>query len=83
MPSTSDWKVSSSVQPGLKTIPMILSALCRRWWGCAPRCRRTPLPPRRWERRGAGHGVLIRNDGLILTIGYLITEADQIWIHLR
>jgi S1-C subfamily serine protease len=30
----------------------------------------------------AGHGVLIRESGLILTIGYLITEADQIWLHL-
>jgi S1-C subfamily serine protease len=30
----------------------------------------------------AGHGVMIRSDGLILTIGYLITEADQIWLHL-
>jgi S1-C subfamily serine protease len=30
----------------------------------------------------AGHGVLIRDSGLILTIGYLITEADQIWLHL-
>jgi S1-C subfamily serine protease len=30
----------------------------------------------------AGHGVMIRSDGLILTIGYLITEAEQIWLHL-
>ncbi|MCX7318484.1 MAG: S1C family serine protease, partial [Hyphomicrobiales bacterium] len=29
----------------------------------------------------AGNGVLI-DDGLILTIGYLITEAETIWIHL-
>ena len=28
----------------------------------------------------AGHGVLIRDDGLVLTIGYLITEAEEIWI---
>ncbi len=29
-----------------------------------------------------GHGALIRNDGLILTIGYLITEAETVWINL-
>jgi S1-C subfamily serine protease len=29
----------------------------------------------------AGHGVLIR-DGVVLTIGYLITEAEQIWLAL-
>ena len=28
----------------------------------------------------AGSGVVIRDDGLILTIGYLITEASTIWI---
>jgi S1-C subfamily serine protease len=28
----------------------------------------------------AGSGVVIRDDGLILTIGYLITEASTIWL---
>ena len=28
----------------------------------------------------AGHGVLISDRGLVLTIGYLITEADRIWL---
>jgi len=27
-----------------------------------------------------GNGVVIRDDGLIVTIGYLITEAETIWI---
>ncbi|MBV8700406.1 MAG: serine protease [Bradyrhizobium sp.] len=29
----------------------------------------------------AGHGVVI-DDGLVLTIGYLITEAESVWLHL-
>jgi S1-C subfamily serine protease len=29
-----------------------------------------------------GHGALIRSDGIILTIGYLITEAESVWISL-
>jgi S1-C subfamily serine protease len=29
-----------------------------------------------------GHGVIIRKDGLILTIGYLVTEAETVWIRL-
>lgn len=29
-----------------------------------------------------GNGVLIRKDGLVLTIGYLITEADSLWLTL-
>lgn len=27
-----------------------------------------------------GYGVVIRDDGLVLTIGYLITEAENIWL---
>jgi len=27
-----------------------------------------------------GNGVVIRDDGLVLTIGYLITEAENIWL---
>ena len=30
----------------------------------------------------AGHGVIIRKDGLVLTIGYLVIEAETIWIQL-
>jgi S1-C subfamily serine protease len=28
----------------------------------------------------SGNGVLIREDGVILTIGYLVTEAEEIWL---
>ncbi|MCR9073717.1 MAG: S1C family serine protease [Alphaproteobacteria bacterium] len=28
----------------------------------------------------SGNGVVIRSDGLVLTIGYLITEAETVWI---
>lgn len=28
----------------------------------------------------AGHGIQIRENGLILTIGYLITEAETVWV---
>jgi S1-C subfamily serine protease len=30
----------------------------------------------------AGHGVIIRSDGLVLTIGYLVAEADDVWLTL-
>src|SRR5690606_41774291 len=31
----------------------------------------------------SGHGVRIREDGLIATIGYIVNEADTIWIGSR
>jgi S1-C subfamily serine protease len=30
----------------------------------------------------AGHGALVRKDGIVLTIGYLITEAETVWLSL-
>lgn len=27
-----------------------------------------------------GSGVVIRDNGLVLTIGYLITEAEEVWL---
>jgi len=30
----------------------------------------------------AGHGVVIRSSGLVLTIGYLVAEAETVWITL-
>ena len=30
--------------------------------------------------RREGSGVVIRDNGLVLTIGYLITEAEEIWL---
>lgn len=31
----------------------------------------------------AGNGVFIAPHNVVLTIGYLITEAEQVWLHLR
>src|SRR5689334_14945697 len=28
----------------------------------------------------AGNGVVVREDGLVLTIGYLVTEAETLWL---
>src|SRR5215207_4564501 len=35
--------------------------------------------PEHWTVRAA-NGVLIRDDGLVLTIGYLIAEAESVWL---
>lgn len=31
----------------------------------------------------AGNGVIIRNDGVVLTVGYLVTEAETVWLGLN
>ena len=29
-----------------------------------------------------GNGVIVRDDGIVLTIGYLVTEASEVWMTL-
>jgi S1-C subfamily serine protease len=46
---------------------------------------RTEIPPDAFTApvlgtERAGHGVVIHENGLVLTIGYLITEAERVWL---
>jgi S1-C subfamily serine protease len=82
MASLSDWKVSPSVQPKPEDYDYDLERTLASVVGL-----RTIIPPDAFtaETLGterAGNGVLIRGDGLVLTIGYLITEAQTVWITL-
>ncbi len=82
MPSVGDWKVSPSAQPKPGDYSYDLDSALAAVVGL-----RTTIPPDAFtaETLGterAGNGVLINRDGLVLTIGYLITEADSVWVHL-
>ena len=82
MASVSDWKVPSSVQPKPEDYAYDLDLAL----ACMVSLRATvPADAFTAETLGterAGNGVIIRGNGLILTIGYLITEADTIWLTL-
>src|ERR1700694_2725910 len=82
MASTSDWKVSPTAQPNARDYDYDLGRALGAVVGV-----RANIPPDAYTAdilgtERAGNGVLIRKDGLVLTIGYLISEADQIWLHL-
>jgi S1-C subfamily serine protease len=82
MASLSDWKVSPLVQPKPENYRYDLERALASVVGL-----HTIVPPDAFtaETLGterAGNGVLIRGDGLVLTIGYLITEAQTVWISL-
>jgi len=79
----SDWKIPSSAQPKVEDygydLEHALSAVV---------ALRATVPADAFtaETLGterAGNGVFIRDNGLVLTIGYLITEADTIWLTLN
>jgi S1-C subfamily serine protease len=79
MTSLSDWKITPSGQPKPGEYDFDLEQALTSIVGL-----RTIVPGDAFTaevlgtERG-GHGVVIQ-DGIVLTIGYLITEAEQVWI---
>jgi len=81
MPSMSEWKVPPAFQPHAGDYGFDLDRALSSVVGL-----HSIVPPDAFsaETLGterAGNGVLIE-DGLVLTIGYLITEAEAVWLHL-
>ena len=83
MASLSDWKVPTSVQPKPEDYTYDLELAL----SCVVALRATvPTDAFTADTLGterAGNGVIIRGNGLILTIGYLITEADTLWLDVE
>ncbi len=48
--------------------------------GCAPARPESAFTAQTLGTERAGNGVLIRDDGIVLTIGYLVTEAQSVWL---
>src|ERR1700742_3536675 len=81
MASLTEWKVPPSAQPRLEDYPYDLERALSSVVGLHP-----IIPPDAFTAdtlgvERAGNGVLI-DDGLVLTIGCLITEAETVWLHL-
>jgi len=82
MSTVSDWKISPAVQPKPEDYSFDLDRTLTSVVGL-----RTIIPGDAFTAEvlgteRAGNGVLIRDDGVVLTIGYLITEAESVWISL-
>src|SRR5436305_13988804 len=81
MPSLTEWKVPPAYQPRAADYSFDLDRVLSSVVGL-----HSIIPPDAFsaETLGterAGNGVVI-DDGLVLTIGYLITEAESVWLHL-
>lgn len=82
MPSLTDFTVPASVQPRARDYAFDLDRALDAVVGL-----HAIVPPDAFTadtlgtERG-GNGVVI-GDGLVLTIGYLITEAETVWLHLN
>ena len=80
MTETGNWAFPASLQPSPDEAQFDLAAALD-----AVVLLRTEVPEDAFTApilgtERAGNGVVIRDDGLVLTIGYLITEAQSIWL---
>jgi S1-C subfamily serine protease len=82
MSAVSDWKISPSVQPKPEDYSFDLERALTAVVGLRAIVPSDAFTAEVLGTERAGNGVLIRDDGVVLTIGYLITEADSVWISM-
>jgi S1-C subfamily serine protease len=82
MPSLSDWKVPAPLQPKPGDYGFDLDGALSSVVGLSTTIPADAFTAEILGTERAGNGVVIRDDGLVLTIGYLVTEADSVWLTL-
>ncbi|HSV25984.1 MAG TPA: S1C family serine protease [Xanthobacteraceae bacterium] len=80
MPSLSDWNVPPDQRPKAADYDFDLEAAMSAVVGLRAMIPEDAFTAQMLGTERAGNGVLIRDSGLVLTIGYLITEAETIWL---
>ncbi|MBV9556349.1 MAG: serine protease [Pseudolabrys sp.] len=80
MPAVSEWKVPQSVQPRAENYSYDLELALTSVVGIHSIVPNDAFTADTLGVERAGNGVVI-DRGLVLTIGYLITEAETIWLH--
>ena len=81
MPSLTEWKVPPANQPRPGDYSFDLDRALASVVGLHSIIPSDAFSAETLGTERAGNGVLI-DDGLVLTIGYLITEAETVWLHL-
>ena len=81
MSSSSDWEMPPAVQPKPENYAFDLDGALTSLVGLRAIIPGDAFTAETLGTERTGNGVLIR-EGVVLTIGYLITEAETIWLHL-
>lgn len=77
---SSDWRVPPGAQPRSQAYGYDLDRALSSVLGLSANIPADGFTADTLGRDRAGHAVLIREDGIVLTIGYLITEASSVWL---
>jgi S1-C subfamily serine protease len=75
-----EWKIPPANQPKPGDLPFDLNAALSAIFALRTEIPEDAFTAAALGTERAGNGVLIRADGLILTIGYLIAEAETVWL---
>jgi S1-C subfamily serine protease len=81
MPSLTEWKVPPAFQPRAADYSFDLERTLSSVVGLHSLIPSDAFSAETLGTERAGNGVVI-DHGLVLTIGYLITEAETVWLHL-
>src|ERR1700743_3345437 len=81
MASLTEWKVPAANQPRTGDYAFDLDHVLSSVVGLHSIVPNDAFSADNLGTERAGNGVVI-DDGLVLTIGYLITEAEAVWLHL-
>jgi len=80
MSRTVDWEIPGEIQPKPGDFAFDLDRALSAVLGLRATIPEDAFSAGTLGTERAGSGVLIRRDGLVLTIGYLVTEAETIWL---
>ena len=80
MSRTVDWEIPGEIQPKQADCAFDLDRALSAVFGLRATVPEDAFTASTLGTERAGSGVLIRKDGLVLTIGYLVTEAETIWL---
>ncbi|HEX4555323.1 MAG TPA: S1C family serine protease, partial [Xanthobacteraceae bacterium] len=81
MASVSDWQVPASVRPKPEDYGYDLDRALMAVVGVHTKIPEDAFTADTLGTERMGHGVLIRDRGVVLTIGYLVTEAEEVWLN--
>src|SRR5438876_4131516 len=83
MPALPDYKVSPTVQPKPEDYGYDLDRALASVMGLHAIIPNDAFTAETLGTERAGNGVLINERGTVLTVGYVVTEAETIWLHLN
>lgn len=80
MAAAADWKIPPGAQPKATDYAFDLDRALTAMVSLSAHVPADAFTAETLGTERAGQGVLIRDDGVVLTIGYLITEAETVWL---